>query len=84
MWVKLHKSEYVIRVKFFGFYIFCLRKTMEMDKVRIEKLVDAENWLSWKFQVQTMLDAKDAEVVHGTWIKPEERSDNEAKVKTDQ
>ena len=33
---------------------------MEGDKTKIEKLVGSENWSSWKFQVQILLNARNA------------------------
>lgn len=45
---------------------------MDGDKVKIEKLADASNWMQWKFQIQAILDARDAlEVIDGTLVKPE-------------
>lgn len=39
---------------------------MEGDKSKIEKLTGKENWSSWKFQIQILLDARNAlEVVTG-------------------
>jgi hypothetical protein len=39
---------------------------MDTDKTKIEKLRGSENWLTWKFQLQILLDARDAlEVVEG-------------------
>lgn len=36
---------------------------MELDKVKVKKLLNAENWLQWRFLV--------LDVVKGTWIKSE-------------
>ena len=33
---------------------------MDADKTKIEKLRGNENWLAWKFQLQILLDARDA------------------------
>jgi hypothetical protein len=44
---------------------------MDTDKTKIEKLRGSENWTTWKFQLQILLDAKDAlEVVTGDMTDP--------------
>ncbi|KYN27356.1 Copia protein [Trachymyrmex cornetzi] len=49
---------------------------MDGDRVKIEKLVDSNNWMQWKFQVRAILDARDAlEVIDGSLIKPENDRD---------
>lgn len=46
---------------------------MDTDKTKIEKLRGSENWATWKFQLQILLDAKDAlEVVTGDMTDPGE------------
>ena len=49
---------------------------MDADKTKIEKLRGNENWSAWKFQLQILLDARDAlEVVTGELRDPGEPDD---------
>lgn len=45
---------------------------MEVDKPKIDKLRDMDNWSQWQFVMQTLLDSEDAlDICNGTEVKPE-------------
>jgi hypothetical protein len=50
---------------------------MELDKTKIEKLRDSDNWHQWQFVIQTILDSEEAlDVCEGNQLKPEESETN--------
>lgn len=47
--------------------------TMEVGRIKVEKLRDADNWQEWQFVVRTLLESDDIlQVCDGTLVKPEE------------
>lgn len=50
---------------------------MAIEKTKVEKLRDAENWQQWGFVIRTLLESDDLrEVCEGAQIKPEQGTVN--------